>query len=79
MKNTLNDLNNYLFECIERLTDDALSEEQLDREIKRSGAVQNVAKNIIDNASLTLQVIKHYDEYGKENNIKMPLLDSKNE
>ena len=30
MKNTLSDLNNYLFESIERLTDDELSDEELD-------------------------------------------------
>ena len=52
MKNTLNDLNNYLFEAIERLNDDDLSEEQLDKEIKRSEAVQKVAKTIIENGQL---------------------------
>lgn len=36
MKNTLSDLNNYLFESIERLNDDSLSEEALEKEIKRS-------------------------------------------
>lgn len=55
MKNTLNDLNNYLFEAIERLNDDDLSEEQLDKEIKRSEAVQKVAKTIIENGQLALQ------------------------
>ena len=29
MRNTLTDLNNYLFETLERLTDDELTEEQL--------------------------------------------------
>lgn len=55
MKNTLADLNNYLFESIERLNDDELSSEELDKEIKRSEAVQKVAKTIIDNGSLALQ------------------------
>ena len=36
MKNTLSDLNNYLFEAIERINDDDLSDEELDKEIKRS-------------------------------------------
>lgn len=54
MKNTLNDLNNYLFEAIERLNDDDLSEEQLDKEIKRSEAVQKVAKTIIENGQLAI-------------------------
>lgn len=49
MKNTLWDLNNALFEQIERLQDDTLSEEGLEREIKRTDAVTKIAKNIIDN------------------------------
>ena len=39
MRNTLTDLNNYLFETLERLTDDELTEEQLQKEITRSEAV----------------------------------------
>ena len=74
MKNTLGDLNNYLFESIERLNDDSLSEEELEKEIKRSEAVQKVAKTIIDNGSLALQAKKHFDEYGIENNVEIPLL-----
>jgi len=46
MKNTLEDLNNYLFESIERITDDDLTDEQLEKEIKRSDAVQKIAKQL---------------------------------
>jgi putative N-acetylmannosamine-6-phosphate epimerase len=74
MKNTLTDLNNYLFESIERLNDDDLSDEELEREIKRSDAVQKVAKIIIDNGALALQAQKHFDEYGIDNKVEMPLL-----
>lgn len=74
MKNTLTDLNNYLFEAIERLNDDELTEEQLDKEIKRSEAVQKIAKTIIDNGSLALQAKKHMDEYGQGANVELPLL-----
>lgn len=74
MKNTLTDLNNYLFEAIERLNDDDLDEEQLDREIKRSEAVQKVAKTIIENGTLALNAKKHLDEYGKGSNVELPLL-----
>ena len=73
MKNTLTDLNNYLFESIERLNDDDLTDEQLEREIKRSEAVQKVAKTIIANGALALQAQKHFTEYGIENNIEMAL------
>ena len=74
MKNTLGDLNNYLFESIERLNDDSLSPEDLDKEIKRSEAVQKVAKTIIDNGALALQAKKHFDDYGIDNNVEIPLL-----
>lgn len=74
MKNTLTDLNNYLFEAIERLNDDELTDEQLEKEIKRSEAVQKVAKTIIDNGALALQAKKHLDEYGTGDNVELPLL-----
>ena len=74
MKNTLTDLNNYLFEQIERLNDDELTDEQLEKEIKRSEAVQKVAKTIIDNGSLALQAKKHLDEYGAGDMVELPLL-----
>lgn len=79
MKNSLEDLNNYLFECIERVIDDDLSPEELDKEIKRSGAVQNIAKNIIENSKLALDAKKHFDQYGIEKNIDIPMIGGKNE
>lgn len=74
MKNKLSDLNNYLFESIERVVDDNLTDEELDREIKRSEAVQKIARTIIDNGNLALQAQKHFDEYGLERKVEMPLL-----
>ena len=69
MKNTLSDLNNYLFEAIERINDD-----ELDKEIKRSESVNKIAKTIIDNGNLALQAKKHLDEYGSGENVEIPLL-----
>ena len=75
MKNTLTDLNNYLFESIERLNDDSLDDEGLEKEIKRCEAVTKVAKTIIDNSTLALNAKKHFDEYhGSDNDIEVPLL-----
>jgi len=64
MKNTLTDLNNYLFETLERLMDDDLTEEQIQKEIMRSQAVTAVAETIIRNGELALKTIKHLNEYG---------------
>ena len=74
MKNTLSDLNNYLFEQLERLQDDSLDESGLDKEIQRSEAVQKVAKAIIDNGQLALQAKKHLDEYGQGDKVELPML-----
>ena len=74
MKNTLTDLNNYLFESLERLTDDELTDAELDKEIKRSEAVQKVAKTIIDNGNLALHAKKHMDEYGNGDQVELPML-----
>mgnify|MGYP000000048232 CR=1 FL=1 len=74
MKNTLTDLNNYLFECIERLNDDGLDETQLEKEIRRSESIQKVANTIIANGNLALQAKKHLDEYGQGESIELPML-----
>ncbi len=61
-KNTLMDLNNHLFQALERLDDDSLSMEELDKEIKRSEAVQKVASSVIANANLILKAYQINDE-----------------
>ena len=65
MKNTLEDLNNHLFEQLERLNDDELMGEDLEKEISRSSAMTKVAQTIINNNNMVLGAIKHADEYGK--------------
>lgn len=66
MKNTLTDLNNYLFETLERLTDDEMDEESMKKEITRSQAVNAVATTIIQNGELALKTMKHLNDYGIE-------------
>ena len=56
------------------INDDSLDDTQLDKEIRRSEAVQKIAKTIIDNGNLALQAKKHLDEYGQGENIELPML-----
>lgn len=77
MKNTLVDVNNYLFEALERLNDDEMDVEMLEKEIKRSDAVTRVAKTIIDNTSLALDIKKHLDEYGEGGKYQIPGIEVK--
>ena len=73
-KTTLNDLNEYLFQELDRLTNEDLSEEDLDKEIKRSEALQKVANTVIKNGALALQAKKYVDEYGKGDGVGVPML-----
>lgn len=61
MRNNLTDLNNHLFEQIERLNDEELQGEALKEEIKRSKAIEDVAKQIINNGRLVLDSQKFVD------------------
>lgn len=68
MNNTLTDLNNYLFEALERLNDDELDDDGLAREIKKQEATCKVADAIIRNGELALKTMRHLDEYGIDSN-----------
>ena len=80
MKNTLGDLNNHLFEALERLQDDELEGDALDLAIKRSEGIVKIADKIIQNGELAFKTMKHMDEYGYNKNRSCPaMLESKNE
>lgn len=66
MNNNLESLNNYLFEELERLNDDEnlIKEENLDKELKRSKAITQVANQIVQNAKVVLEAKKHADMFG---------------
>ena len=74
MRNKLTDLNDYLFEQLERLNNDDLTQDELDKEIEISKQVVKVSQTIINNAQLLLQAKKHFDEVGEDNNNIAPLL-----
>jgi hypothetical protein len=62
-KNNLVDLNEYLFMTLESLTNEDLSSDDLDKEIKRAKAVVSTSNSIINIAALSLDAQKHVDEY----------------
>jgi len=72
MKNKIEDLNNYLFEQLERLQDDSLNDDQMQQEINRSRAVTSVASQIIQLGDLSLRATKLRAEYN--NGIALPEL-----
>lgn len=75
MKNTLTDLNNLLFEQMERLMDDELDEEV---EVKRANALKGLAEAAIDNAALALKAEKFKAEFGmKTDNGLPPMIEGK--
>ena len=79
MKNTLTDLNNYLFEQLERLNDDSLDTEQLERELKKTDAIVKIGDSIIRNGELAFRTMQHLDQYGYGMDRKTvpPMLDTK--
>lgn len=80
MRNKLKDLNDHLFAELERLGDEELTEDELNKEISRADAIANVAEKIISNADTVLKAVKMQNEYGAGVEVpKMLIEDSKDE
>lgn len=78
MRNTLNDLNNALFEQLERLQDDEAMKDEaaFEKEITRSKAITSIASQIIQNGNLSLKACQYAAEYGGD--AKKPVLEMTN-
>lgn len=63
MKNTLMDLNNILFEQLERLNDDSLVDDELEIQLKKTDQIVKVSEKIISNGELAFKAIQHKDKY----------------
>lgn len=79
MNNSLTDLNNYLFEELERLNDDEMLDQDnnLDKELKRAKAITGISTSIVNNAKLVLDVKKYADELGIQNETEVLKLKEK--
>ncbi len=72
-ENRLVDLNNHLFEELERLNDETLTGDALQEERERAMAIANIAQRIINNGELAFKTIKYYNENGQADKIPEPL------
>ncbi len=72
MKNTLGDLNNHLFAQLEKLSDDDLTGDGLEAEIKRAESMAKVSEQIIKTGELQLKAMVHMDSYGYEREKLVP-------
>ncbi len=64
MKNKLSDLNDHLFEQLERLNDEDLTPEKMAKEVSRTDAIVKVSEQIINNATVALRVAELVAEHG---------------
>lgn len=62
MNNSLQALNNILFEQIERINDDSLTDEELNAAIEKAETINKLGITIVSNANVQL---KAYQEFGK--------------
>ena len=71
--NNLSDLNTYLFQELDRLNDEFIinREEELNREIKRSKSITDVAQTIINNAQTLIEAQKLFNQNGQNEIPKM--------
>lgn len=69
-RNTLMDLNNALFEQLERLNSDDVD---LEKEVTRTKAMESVSRNIIDNARVVLEAQRLKDDHMNAD-LKLPRL-----
>jgi len=64
MKNKLTDLNDHLFAQLERLSDESLTAEQIEQEVRRTDAIVDVSEQIVRNADLQLKAVALVANHG---------------
>lgn len=64
MGRNLEQLNEILFDQLEKLQNDSMTDDELEREIKKAESVTKIANTVINNGRLALDVIKSREEYG---------------
>lgn len=67
-KTGLSALNEMLFEQLERLQNDDMSEDEFEKEIKRARSMKDISNQILEAQNLAFRVMKYADEYGYDKN-----------
>lgn len=78
MKNKLTDLNNHLFAQLERLSDESLDQEGVEKEVVRTKAIVEISEQIINNAQIALSAAELVAKHGRGNwEGMLPLVEGK--
>ena len=77
--NNLTDLNAILFDQIQKIQNEDATDEELEREIKKSEAVTKLSSQVLSSANIALQAQKQFDEYGTGRTVDIPLLGISND
>lgn len=64
MKNKLADLNDHLFAQMERLSEEGMTAEQIETEVKRTEAIVDLSDQIVRNADLQLKAVTILANHG---------------
>lgn len=76
MKNKLSDLNNHLFAQLERLGEEDLTADQIDKEVARSKAIVGVASQIVSAQNLNLRAVELIAEHGERFHDKLTMIEA---
>lgn len=76
MKNKLIDLNNHLFAQLERLSEENLTPEQIEKEVSRTDAIVDISEQIIRNADLQLKAVDLIAKHGERFRPQLPMIGS---
>lgn len=77
--NSLVDLNAILFNQIQKIQNEDTTNEEFEREIKKSEAITKLSSQVLSSANIALQAQKQFDEYGTGRTVDIPLLGISND
>lgn len=77
MKNKLVDLNNHLFAQLERLGDEDLSPDDLEKEVQRAEAIVKVSDQVVGAFGLQVKAVTLMANHGAAVGRQLPMIENK--